>query len=96
MINLLKTIAFTLALGGISLSAAPYAQAQDNGSNSDTQSSQKTKRVDYKSPPSPELLAQQRGETSSANTAKASEQPPSTRKAKTKKAKKRKAREMPL
>jgi len=92
----LKTIALVLALGGISLSSAPYAQAQDSGTNSDTQSNQKTERVDYKSPPSPELLAQQRGETPSANAANGSEQSRSSRKTKTKKAKKRKAREMPL
>lgn len=104
---ILKTAVLALCLSGLGIYAVPSVQAQDSTSKAPSRSSKPVQRIDYKSPPSPELLAKQRGasvpqktqktpKTAQKSKAAPSTTPRATRKVAPRKAKKRKAREMPL
>ena len=53
-----KVFVLMAAFGGASLYAAPTAHAENDKTDA-SKTSEKTKREDYKSPPSPELIAQE-------------------------------------
>jgi len=100
MKHILTLAVLALSVSSASFFAAPDAVAQDSSANEAKNSAKPASRVDYKSPPSPELLAKQRGKSprqqSQSKTNSARSAAPSVRKAKTKKTKTRSVREMPL
>jgi len=76
---------------------SPSAYAQDNAADNNANSPKKEKRVDYKSPPSPELLALQNAGSSSFRSSNGQSSASNGKgPKKVKPAKKRKPREMPF
>jgi len=62
MKHILTLAVLALSVSSASFFAAPDAVAQDSSANEAKNSAKPASRVDYKSPPSPELLANQENE----------------------------------